>query len=63
MLSDAGKRELLRAVARKRRVDEEYLETIEDLLRDRVTYADLAAVLGVTRQAVQQYVSRERRKT
>jgi DNA-directed RNA polymerase specialized sigma24 family protein len=52
--------EVKRAIARRKRAEEEYLEALEAYLAEGGTYPELARLLGVSRQAVQQFVSRGR---
>jgi DNA-directed RNA polymerase specialized sigma24 family protein len=52
--------EVRQALKRRERANEEYLEALEEFLAAGGSYADLARLLGVSRQAVRQMVERGR---
>lgn len=54
-------REARHAAAKRRRADEEYRETLEELIASGVSYVDLGRVLGISRQAVRQYIEQGRK--
>jgi hypothetical protein len=53
--------EVVRAQKRRVRAEEEYLDALETFLGNGGTYSDLGRLLGVSRQAVRQYVERGRK--
>ncbi len=58
-MTDAQRSELDRAVEVRRQAETYYRETLTELLEDGVSYADLGRALGVSRQAVNQYLRKE----
>ncbi len=63
MSSQSSLQEVKRALLRLRRAEAEYLEALEFARSDKLTYGEIALVVGVSRQAVRQYVERRRKAT
>lgn len=61
-MSDDRYADLLRFARKRHRAEEEYREELERLIAAGGSYAEIARVLGISRQGVRQYAIREGRK-